>query len=56
VNAATPEGKLKAAEEAVTEAGKAADEAATSYKNLKEALDSLKTKYSAMDGMVEGTQ
>lgn len=54
--ASTPEGKLKAAEEAAEEAGKAADEAAEAYKNLKNALDDLDDKYKNLENLTEGTK
>lgn len=53
---ASPEGQLKAAEEAADEAAAAADRAAESYKNLKDALDGLKNKYKNLEDLTKGTQ
>ena len=56
LKAATPEGQLKAAEEATNLASEAADAAAESYDNLKTSLGELKTGYEVLDGLRRGTE
>ena len=52
----SPEGKFKAASEALEKASTVADQAAESYNNLKDSLTDLKDKYKALDEMTVGTQ
>jgi methyl-accepting chemotaxis protein len=52
----SPEGKLKAAEEATEAAGKAADEAAEAYNNLNNSLEELDDKYAAIEDLTEDTR
>lgn len=53
---ASPEAKLKAAQEAANQAAEAADRAAESYDKLKESLDGLSDKYDALDNLTRGTK
>ena len=56
IAAQSPAAKLEAAAAAAERASAAADAAANSYQNLADALDGLRDKYSALDGLVEGTE
>ena len=55
-HAASPEGKLEAAQEATQKAGEAAEAAAASYESLKNAMDSLNSNYRTLNKMTKGTQ
>lgn len=55
IKKASPEGKLKAAQEAADKAAEAADEAADSYQNLADSLEGLGGKYEELDKLAEGT-
>ena len=54
--AASPEGQLKAAEEAAEDAAEAADRAAEAYTNLKDSLTELDDKYKALEDLTRGTR
>ena len=56
IKAATPEGKLEAAQEAALAAGEAAESAANSYESLKNALEGLDASYDDLNKMAYGTQ
>ena len=56
MHAATPEGKLEAAQEATQKAGEAAEAAAASYESLKNAMDDLNSNYRTLNKMTKGTQ
>jgi hypothetical protein len=56
INKASPEAKLKAAEESAEKAAEAADEAAASYDKLASAFDSLDGKYKALEDLTRGTK
>ena len=55
-NADTAEHRFKKLQEETERIAEAAKEAAEQYAGLKEALDALKDKTSALDGLIEGTQ
>lgn len=52
---ASPEGKLRSAEEAAKQAASAANELADAYENVKSSIEALETKKTAIDDMKEGT-
>ena len=52
----SPEGELKAAQEATEKMSKAADAAAESYNTLVESFERLEEKESALEGLTEGTE
>ena len=53
---ASPEGKLKSAQEAADAAGEAADRAAEAYDNLRNSLEDLESGYEALDNLRKGTE
>lgn len=56
LKANSPEGKLKAAEEAAEAAGEAAEAAAEAYDNLAESFDNLADKYNTLEELTQGTR
>lgn len=56
VKAASPEGELKAAEEAADKAAEAAENAAEAYEHLKNSLEDLDGKYKALEDLTRGTK
>ena len=56
IKAESPEGKFKAAEEALKLASEQAQMAADAYKELKDSLKDLQSKYDALDNLVVGTE
>lgn len=52
----SPEGKLKAAEEASKAASVAAEEAAEAYNNLADSFENLEDKYNALEELTEGSR